>query len=278
MRRFSPATRTMKNSSRLLAKIARNRARSSSGSSGSWASSSTRSLKASQDSSRSRNRSGCCRASNATVTLGEAVVGRRAAAGTRRVVRRVRAVSPGASVVAGLVMSVNAVTLPRTQRRRRLLLLGPGRCHRPTAVTSTSADHSRKLSSCLLPPGRPLPTSSARGDGAGARGYGAGARGYGAGAHGHQREQRSLARARITSEIRGHALVAVSGGGAVEHDIGVPVGESEAVVDRQRRLVVRLDVEHRLGQPAAAQPAQTRRRVIARPSPRPWWSGSTPTT
>ena len=57
IRRFSPATRTMKNSSRLLAKIARNRARSSSGRSGSRASSSTRSLKASQDSSRSRKRS-----------------------------------------------------------------------------------------------------------------------------------------------------------------------------------------------------------------------------
>ena len=48
MRRFRPATRTMKNSSRLLAKIARKRVRSSSGSFGSWASSSTRSLNASQ--------------------------------------------------------------------------------------------------------------------------------------------------------------------------------------------------------------------------------------
>ena len=55
--RLSPATRTMKNSSRLLAKIARNRTRSSSGIWGSSASSSTRVLKCSQDSSRSRNRS-----------------------------------------------------------------------------------------------------------------------------------------------------------------------------------------------------------------------------
>jgi hypothetical protein len=54
MRRFSPATRTMKNSSRLLAKIARKFARSSSGSDASSASSSTRWLKASQLSSRSR--------------------------------------------------------------------------------------------------------------------------------------------------------------------------------------------------------------------------------
>ena len=44
IRRFRPATRTMKNSSRLLAKMARNRARSSSGRSGSSASSSTRLL------------------------------------------------------------------------------------------------------------------------------------------------------------------------------------------------------------------------------------------
>src|SRR5919202_6352554 len=57
MRRLSPATRTMKNSSRLFAKIARKRTRSSSGSCGSRASSSTRSLNASHDSSRSRNRS-----------------------------------------------------------------------------------------------------------------------------------------------------------------------------------------------------------------------------
>ena len=58
MRRLRPATRTMKNSSRLFAKIARNRTRSSSGRSGSSASSRTRSLKCSHDSSRSRNRSG----------------------------------------------------------------------------------------------------------------------------------------------------------------------------------------------------------------------------
>ena len=54
---LSPATRTMKNSSRLLAKIARNRVRSRSGSVGSSASSSTRLLNRSHDSSRSRNRS-----------------------------------------------------------------------------------------------------------------------------------------------------------------------------------------------------------------------------
>ena len=57
MRRLRPATRTMKNSSRLVAKIARNRTRSSSGRSVSSASSSTRVLKCSHDSSRSRNRS-----------------------------------------------------------------------------------------------------------------------------------------------------------------------------------------------------------------------------
>ena len=54
MRRLRPATRTMKNSSRLLAKIARKFARSSTGSAGSSASSSTRWLNASQLSSRSR--------------------------------------------------------------------------------------------------------------------------------------------------------------------------------------------------------------------------------
>ena len=53
MRRFRPATRTMKNSSRLLAKIARKFARSSSGTFGSSASSRTRWLNASQLSSRS---------------------------------------------------------------------------------------------------------------------------------------------------------------------------------------------------------------------------------
>src|SRR4051794_9290165 len=57
IRRFRPATRTMKNSSRLLAKIAAKRTRSSSGSLASSASSSTRWLKWSQESSRSRNRS-----------------------------------------------------------------------------------------------------------------------------------------------------------------------------------------------------------------------------
>lgn len=56
MRRFRPATRTMKNSSRLLAKMARKFARSSSGVAGSSASSSTRSLNASQLRSRSRKR------------------------------------------------------------------------------------------------------------------------------------------------------------------------------------------------------------------------------
>jgi len=54
MRRLRPATRTMKNSSRFDEKIARNFARSSSGTrSSSMASSSTRLLKASQLSSRS---------------------------------------------------------------------------------------------------------------------------------------------------------------------------------------------------------------------------------
>jgi hypothetical protein len=58
IRRFSPATRTMKNSSRLLAKIARNLARSSSGTRRvSLARSSTRLLNASQESSRSEKRS-----------------------------------------------------------------------------------------------------------------------------------------------------------------------------------------------------------------------------
>src|SRR5581483_3494951 len=56
IRRLSPATRTMKNSSRLLAKIAANLARSSSGTSLSSASSSTRLLNWSQEDSRSRKR------------------------------------------------------------------------------------------------------------------------------------------------------------------------------------------------------------------------------
>ena len=56
MRRIRPATLTMKNSSRLLAKIARNRTRSSSGTLSSSASSSTRWLNRSQLSSRSRYR------------------------------------------------------------------------------------------------------------------------------------------------------------------------------------------------------------------------------
>ena len=52
MRRFSHATRTMKNSSRFELKMARNFTRSSRGTLGSWASSSTRRLNSSQDSSR----------------------------------------------------------------------------------------------------------------------------------------------------------------------------------------------------------------------------------
>ena len=55
---MSPATRTMKNSSRLLAEIDRNRSRSSSGCARSIASSSTRRLKSSQDSSRLMKRAG----------------------------------------------------------------------------------------------------------------------------------------------------------------------------------------------------------------------------
>ena len=57
IRRLSPATRTRKNSSRLLAKMARKRTRSSSGTEESSASSRTRSLNWSQLSSRLRNRS-----------------------------------------------------------------------------------------------------------------------------------------------------------------------------------------------------------------------------
>ena len=53
IRRIRPATRTMKNSSRLLAKMAMNRTRSSSGTVSSWASSSTRWLNRSQLPSRS---------------------------------------------------------------------------------------------------------------------------------------------------------------------------------------------------------------------------------
>src|SRR5512145_1257353 len=55
MRRFNAATRTMKNSSRFELKIARNFTRSSSGTLGSWASSSTRRLNSSHDSSRLMN-------------------------------------------------------------------------------------------------------------------------------------------------------------------------------------------------------------------------------
>ena len=57
IRRLRPATRTMKNSSRFEAKMARNRTRSSSGRPASSASSRTRVLKCSHDISRSRNRS-----------------------------------------------------------------------------------------------------------------------------------------------------------------------------------------------------------------------------
>ena len=57
MRRFRPATRTMKNSSRLEAKIAAKLARSISGRLSSWASSITRQLNLSQLSSRSKKRS-----------------------------------------------------------------------------------------------------------------------------------------------------------------------------------------------------------------------------
>src|SRR6185295_8583063 len=52
MRRFNHAMRTMKNSSRFELKMARNFTRSSKGTLGSWASSSTRRLNSSQDSSR----------------------------------------------------------------------------------------------------------------------------------------------------------------------------------------------------------------------------------
>jgi hypothetical protein len=51
---FRPATRTWKNSSRFELKMARNLARSSTGTTGSAASASTRALKSSHDSSRFR--------------------------------------------------------------------------------------------------------------------------------------------------------------------------------------------------------------------------------
>ena len=57
MRRFSAATRTMKNSSRFELKMARNFTRSSRGTLGSCASSSTRRLNSSHDSSRLTNAS-----------------------------------------------------------------------------------------------------------------------------------------------------------------------------------------------------------------------------
>jgi hypothetical protein len=68
-RRLSPATRTMKNSSRLVAKIAKNRTRSSSGSSLVSASSSTRSFQASQLSSRSMKRADTSLGSDAIEAL-----------------------------------------------------------------------------------------------------------------------------------------------------------------------------------------------------------------
>src|SRR5262249_20263768 len=58
----SPATRTIVNSSRFVAEIDRKCTRSSSGLRGEAASSSTRSLKASHESSRLRSRSSCCTA------------------------------------------------------------------------------------------------------------------------------------------------------------------------------------------------------------------------
>src|SRR5262244_18957 len=58
MRRFSSATRTMKNSSRFELKMERNFTRSSSGTLGSCASSSTRRLNSSHDTSRLTNASG----------------------------------------------------------------------------------------------------------------------------------------------------------------------------------------------------------------------------
>src|SRR5438874_6093258 len=59
MRRFSPAMRTMKNSSRFELKIARNFTRSSRATLGSCASSSTRRLNSSHDSSRLTNGMAC---------------------------------------------------------------------------------------------------------------------------------------------------------------------------------------------------------------------------
>ena len=70
IRRLRPATRTMKNSSRLLVKIAANRTRSRSGSWRSSASSRTRWLSRSQDSSRSRKRSSCFSIASRTASSG----------------------------------------------------------------------------------------------------------------------------------------------------------------------------------------------------------------
>ena len=137
IRRLRPATRTMKNSSRLLAKIARKFARSRRGVVGSSASSSTRSLNASQLRSRSRNRP--CGSVIAVlhrvlvrVEVGVEVglqvgdVGRRrCAAGARRWIRRTAA---GAARVPGrLAGSWPHCSVPEAGAARRREPLSPRR-------------------------------------------------------------------------------------------------------------------------------------------------------
>src|SRR4051794_31244980 len=168
MRRLRPATRTMKNSSRLLAKIARNRVRSSSGILGSRASSSTRSLNASHDSSRSRKRSEPRRTPSAALPSSTAVRRR------GELTREIDVVPAGSVVVVPAGSVVVEVPIPEWSH----------------------------------------------------------------------------------DQVTGSLLRGPAGGCAQEHDVGVPVAETQGPVHGSRRGVVALHVEHRLVEPQGAQVPQ----------------------
>ena len=137
-----PETRTWTNSSRLVAKIARNLARSSSGRSASSASASTRALKSSQESSRFSSRPGSSAAAPAGVRRRDpcAVVGGIAALhGLHRTDRLSRArsgaIHPGRRVDRG--PEPRAGRLGSGGPRRRLGVDGTHRTERRTTAPAT---------------------------------------------------------------------------------------------------------------------------------------------
>src|SRR5690606_17790395 len=138
MRRFRPATRTMKNSSRLDAKIARKRARSSNGVPSSSASSSTRSLNASHESSRSKKRSsGRGDVSDASGATGGSA--------------KVSSDAASAAMVAALSSAADFLARALGAALAGLSVLGPGTAGSTVSDIGTWCHGARRVATLVVP-------------------------------------------------------------------------------------------------------------------------------